>query len=137
MGRAHRHQRRKQLKMTTAAYLRELRKTMPKLAKKHGTPLFVISKTLLLEQVARFRRLLPRVEPFYAVKANPNQQVLKILADAGLGFDVASPAEIGWALAAGATPDRLVFANTMKRTEAIEFACQKKVNLMTFDSEYE
>jgi ornithine decarboxylase len=123
--------------LATSTYLRELKRSLPRLAKKHGTPLFIISKTLLLEQVKRFRKLLPRVEPFYAVKSNPNPHVLKILAGAGLGFDVASPAEIEWTLATGATPDRLVFANTMKRTEAIEFACRKKVNLMTFDSEYE
>jgi ornithine decarboxylase len=123
--------------MATRTYLSELRKSFPRLAKKHGTPLFVVSKTLLLEQVARFRRLLPRVEPFYAVKANPNPHVLKILAEAGLGFDVASVPEIEWVLAAGATPDHLIFANTMKRNESIEFACKNKVNLMTFDSEYE
>lgn len=124
-------------RLNARTHLRELRQAMPGLARKHGTPLFVISRALLLEQVARFRRLLPRVEPFYAVKANPNPEVLKLLARAGVGFDVASVPEIEWALAAGATPDRLVFANTMKRNEAIEFACRKKVNLMTFDSEYE
>jgi ornithine decarboxylase len=90
--------------MNTTAYWREIRKSFPKLAKKYGTPLFVVSRTLLLAQVARFRRLLPRVEPFYAVKANPNPHVLKVLAQAGLGFDVASAPEIEWVLAAGATP---------------------------------
>jgi len=123
--------------LAPSTYLRELKRSFPRLAKKHGTPLFVISKTLLLEQVKRFHKLLPRVEPFYAVKANPNPDVLRTLAAAGLGFDVASAAEMEWVLAAGAKPDRLVFANTMKRTPAIEFACRKKVNLMTFDSEYE
>jgi len=123
--------------LATAKYLRELRRSFPRLAKKHGTPLFVTSRTLLIEQVRRFKKLLPRVEPFYAVKANPDPQVLKVFASDGLGFDVASPAEIEWALDAGAKPDRLVFANTMKRVESIEFACKKKVNLMTFDSEYE
>ncbi len=123
--------------MVSRTYLSQLRKSFPKLAQKHGTPLFVISRTLLLAQVARFRKLLPRVEPFYAVKANPNPNVLKLLAGAGLGFDVASVPEIEWALAAGATPDRLIFANTMKSDAAIEFAAKQRVNLMTFDSEYE
>jgi ornithine decarboxylase len=126
-----------QSRVRTSTYLRELRRTFPKLAKKHGTPLFIVSRTLLLEQVARFRKLLPRVEPFYAVKANPNPHVLRVLAKAGLGFDVASAAEIEWALAAGATPDKLVYANTMKHTESIDFACRSNVKLMTFDSEYE
>jgi len=119
------------------SFWRELRRTFPGLVRKHGTPLFLISRTLLLEQVARFRRLLPRVEPFYAVKANPNPQVLEVLAQAGLGFDVASAAEIEWVLAAGAAPDRLIYANTMKSSESIELAGRRQVNLMTFDSEYE
>jgi len=119
------------------SYLRELESSLPRLAKKHRTPLFVISRTLLLEQVARFRRLLPRVEPYYAVKANSDPAVIKVLIAAGLGFDVASVAEIETVLGLGANPDRLIYANTMKRSEAIEFACRHKVDLMTFDSEYE
>ncbi|MBM3314982.1 type III PLP-dependent enzyme [candidate division WOR-3 bacterium] len=122
---------------SSAAYWRELRGSLPALAKKHGTPLFIVSKTLLRQQVERFRRLLPRVEPFYAVKANSNPAIIKTLAEAGCGFDVASLPEIEWALAAGAKPDRLVFANTNKRTESIAYAHRHKVDLMTFDSEYE
>jgi len=123
--------------MASRAYLRRLRQSLPRLAKRHGTPLFVISKTLLREQVARFRRLLPRVQPFYAVKANSHPAVLKVLAGAGVNFDVASVPEIEWALAAGATPDRLIFANTTKRIDAIRAARRHGVSLMTFDSEYE
>src|SRR5512143_2747878 len=89
--------------MSKRSYWSEFRQSLPKLAKKHGTPLFIVSRTLLLEQVRRFRKLLPRVEPFYAVKANPNPNVIKVLAQAGLGFDVASPPEIDWVLDAGAT----------------------------------
>jgi ornithine decarboxylase len=119
------------------AYWRKLRASLPRLAKKHGTPLFIVSKTLLLAQVERFRKLLPRVEPFYAVKANPNPDVIKWLVEAGFGFDVASMPEIDWALAAGASPDRLIFANTMKRDESIAHACSRGVSLMTFDAEHE
>ncbi|MFO7639222.1 MAG: type III PLP-dependent enzyme [bacterium] len=121
----------------TKAYYRQLVKSLPALAKRHGTPLFVISRTLLLGQVARFRALLPRVEPWYAVKANPNPQVLKLLVEAGLGFDVASVPEIEWLLAAGAAPERLLFANTMKKTESLRFARRAGVMTTTFDSEYE
>ncbi|MCL6465994.1 MAG: type III PLP-dependent enzyme [candidate division WOR-3 bacterium] len=110
---------------------------MPGLAKKHGTPLFIISRTLLLAQLSRFRKLLPRVEPFYAVKANPNPEVIKLLARHGCGFDVASEPEMELVLGAGVEPERLIFANTIKRTGAIQFARHRRVNLMTFDSEYE
>jgi len=118
-------------------YLKKLRASFPRLAKKHGTPLFIISHTLLLAQLARFRKFLPRVEPFYAVKANPNPEVIKTLAAQGCGFDVASPPEIEWSLNAGALPERLIFANTIKKPAAIQYAGRHRVYLMTFDSEYE
>ncbi len=123
--------------MATSAYLTRLKKSLPRLARKYGTPLFVISKTLLLEQVARFRKLLPRVKPYYAVKANSHPAVLKLLAQAGVGFDVASVPELEWVLAAGANPKHIIFANTNKRPQDIALAVRRKVALTTFDSEYE
>ncbi len=120
--------------MASPTYLSRLQASLPRLAKRHGTPLFVISRTILLDQVKRFRKFLPRVKPYYAMKANPTPALVKTLADAGCGFDVASLPEIDWALAAGATPDRLIFANTMKRPEAIAAARRRGVKLMTFDS---
>jgi ornithine decarboxylase len=122
--------------MTSPSAVRLL-KTIPAITRRHGTPLFIISKTLLREQVARFRKMMPRVEPYYAMKANPDPRVLKVFREAGLGFDVASANEIDAALAAGGSPDRMVFANTTKREAMISFARKRGVDLMTFDSEYE
>ncbi|MEO0070310.1 MAG: type III PLP-dependent enzyme, partial [candidate division WOR-3 bacterium] len=104
------------------SYFKKLRASLPALAKKHGTPLFLISRTILYAQLNRFKKLLPRVEPFYAVKANPNPEVIKIFAQAGCGFDVASEPEIKWVLSAGVAPERLIFANTIKRINALQFA---------------
>ncbi len=114
-----------------------LRKLIVTSAKKEGTPLFLISKNKLLGQLKRFKVCLPRVKPFYAVKANSHPSVVKTFADAGIGFDVASLQEIDMVLKMGVNPDRLVFANTVKNVEALRFAASHKVNLMTFDSEYE
>jgi ornithine decarboxylase len=61
-----------------------LRKNISSLAKKHGTPLFLISKSMLIEQVNKFQTLLPSVKPFYAVKANAHPFVLKIFAEYGI-----------------------------------------------------
>jgi ornithine decarboxylase len=119
------------------SYVAKLRRSLPALAKRHGTPLFVISRTLLREQVGHFRKLLPRVKPYYAVKANPHPAILKVFAQEGLGFDVASAPEIELALAAGATPDKLIFANTTKKEDVIAAARRRGVVFMTFDSEYE
>jgi ornithine decarboxylase len=107
------------------------------LVKKHGTPLFVINRSSLKNRADYFKRLLPRVEPYYAVKANPRPEVVKIFADMGLGFDVASLGEIKEVLSAGVDPDRLILANTVKTAELTAFASRSGVGLMTFDSEYE
>jgi len=114
-----------------------LRSLIPRLARKHGTPLFLISKSRLLEQVKRFKTFLPRVTPYYAAKANSHPLVLDTLVKEGLSFDVASVAEIGQILKLGVPADRMIFANTIKRVEALKFAARNKVRLMTFDTEYE
>lgn len=106
----------------TESYIKKLRVALPGLARKHGTPLFIIDRTLLLTQLARFRKLLPRVELFYAVKANPNFEVIKTLAKHGCGFDVASKPEMELVLSAGVKPEKLIFAHTVKSNEAIQFA---------------
>lgn len=107
------------------------------LVRKHNTPLFLISKNKLLNQLKRFQALLPRVKPFYAVKSNSHPFILKTLADAGTGFDVASIQEMKTLLDMGVNPDQMVFANTVKTPEALKFAAFHNINLMTFDSEYE
>jgi ornithine decarboxylase len=107
------------------------------LARRHGTPVMTVSRGALKKQVARFRAALPRVEPFYAIKANAHPEILKTMVAAGAGFDVASLAELDAVLAAGAAPERVIFANTIKPTEAISAAVARGVDLMTFDSEYE
>jgi ornithine decarboxylase len=72
------------------------------LAKKHGTPLFLLSKSKLHQTLKKMRTLLPRVTPYYAVKANPHDLILKqFTRDATMGFDVASRGEIERVLAAG------------------------------------
>ncbi|MEO0206757.1 MAG: type III PLP-dependent enzyme [candidate division WOR-3 bacterium] len=114
-----------------------IKKQVVSLARKHDTPLFLISKGKLLNQLKRFQTLLPRVKPFYAVKSNSHPFILKTFADAGTGFDVASIHEMKTLLDMGVSPDRMVFANTVKTPEALKFAMANNIDLMTFDSEYE
>jgi ornithine decarboxylase len=63
---------------------------LKKLAKEHGTPLFVIDHDQLRKNLAEFNRWLPRVQPYYAVKANSNPEIIRTLYQAGASFDVAS-----------------------------------------------
>lgn len=69
----------------------------------------------------------------YAVKANPYPAILGRLAALGSSFDAASRGEIGLCLAAGASPDRISFGNTVKRASDIEFAHSEGVTLFAAD----
>jgi len=69
-----------------AAFLKEL-------AKKHGTPLFIVDHDAIRSNYAAFTRHLPRVQAYYAVKANPDPDIIRTLYEIGSSFDVASIAE--------------------------------------------
>ncbi len=114
-----------------------LAKHIKTLIKMHGTPLMVISKAQLTQEYQRFAKLLPRVRLFYAIKANPHPDIIRTLAGLGGCFDCASENEIRHVLAQGVAPDRIIFANTVKRPEALAFTKRARVNLMTFDNEPE
>ena len=114
-----------------------LPKRLRAVIKLHGTPLMLIDRAKLIEEYKSFRRLLPRVRLFYAIKANPHPDIIRTFAEQGGGFDVASEGEMRLVLAQGVSPDRIIFANTIKRPEALEFARKSKVNFVTFDNEPE
>ena len=66
---------------------------LKKLAREHGTPLFVVDHKVLRENYAQFKKHLPRVQAYYAVKANADPAIVETLYRAGASFDVASMAE--------------------------------------------
>ncbi|MBI4398243.1 MAG: type III PLP-dependent enzyme [Candidatus Omnitrophica bacterium] len=107
------------------------------LSKKHGTPLMVIRKSVLVKQYRRFRKALPQVAPFYAIKANPHPKIIKTFIRLGSGFDVASAEEMRLVLALGARPEKIIFANTIKSMEDIIAARKCRVSMMTYDNEPE
>lgn len=114
-----------------------LEKLIRRSSKKHGTPLMLLSRGVLKKQFERFRRQLPNVTPFYAIKANPHPEVIKTYIRLGAGFDVASGNEMKLVLGLGADPKKIIFANTIKSNEDLAFAHRKKVKLLTFDNESE
>ncbi|MDP3921219.1 MAG: type III PLP-dependent enzyme [Candidatus Omnitrophota bacterium] len=105
--------------------------------KQNHTPFMIIRKSQLIKQYRRFRKGLPRVEPFYAIKANPHPQIIKTLLEQNCGFDVASAGEMRHVLSLGAKPDKIIFANTIKSAEDIIAARRARVRMMTFDNESE
>ena len=105
--------------------------------KKHKTPFMLVRKDQLVRQYRRFRKALPGVTPFYAIKANPHPKIIKTFIKLGSGFDVASAAEMRTVLSLGAKPEKIIFANTIKSEEDIVSARKCRVKMMTFDNEPE
>ncbi|XP_069827478.1 antizyme inhibitor 2 isoform X2 [Dendropsophus ebraccatus] len=85
----------------------------------------------------RFRKALPRVKPFYAVKCNSSKGVVQILAELGAGFDCASKAEIELVQSIGVKPENIIYANPCKQISQIKYAARNGVQMMTFDNEVE
>src|SRR3989338_1659015 len=108
-----------------------------RMLKKHSSPLMLIQEDMLEKQFRAFRKALPEVTPYYAIKANPYPGIIKKFVELGAGFDVASANEMNTVLELGASPEKIIFANTIKSNEDMRCACKKKVKLMTFDNEPE
>ena len=108
-------------------------------AKKFGTPLYIYSAGTVLDHYTRLDAALAPLDHLicYAVKANSNRAILKLLADAGAGFDIVSGGELFRALKAGADPGKCTFAGVGKRREEIEYALDRGVYSFNVESEAE
>ncbi|KAF9927150.1 hypothetical protein FBU30_003465 [Linnemannia zychae] len=85
-------------------------------------------------QHLRWKALLPRIEPFFAMKCNPDPMVMRLLASLGAGFDCASKNEIQSVLDMGVDPSRIIYANPCKQNSFVKYAYNNKVRMMTFDN---
>jgi ornithine decarboxylase len=97
-------------------------------------PCLVVDLDTIAKNYRAFTRAMPDTRIFYAVKANPAPEILKLLAGMGSCFDTASVPEIEMALAAGASPDRISFGNTIKKERDIARAHALGVSLYAVDS---
>ncbi len=117
--------------------------TLKKLAREHGTPLFVVDHDELRRNYAEFKKHLPRVQAYYAVKANPDPAIVRTLCRAGASFDVASFPEFKIVyenikdMPAGERQDwiwdKIIYANPIKATETLEQLDRYKP-LVTYDN---
>ncbi|MBW2979797.1 diaminopimelate decarboxylase [Candidatus Woesearchaeota archaeon] len=105
------------------------------LAKEFDTPLYVYSEKRIRDNVKRvkaaFNRYYPNFKMYYAVKANNNLAILKIIKQEADGFDAAAPEEIHLALEAGAKPDEILYSGVYHRNEELAYALKAgvKINL--------
>ena len=100
-------------------------------------PCLVVDLDIVRENYQNFAKALPDSKVFYAVKANPAPEILKLLAGLGCCFDVASISETYDVLAAGATADRIAYGNTIKKESEIASAFALGVTLYAVDCEAE
>jgi ornithine decarboxylase len=113
------------------------------LAKDHGTPVVVIDHAVLRRNYAEFKRHLPKVQAYYAVKANPAPEIVHTLYRAGASFDVASLPEfmLVYQKIQHLPPkeqqdfiwDKIIYANPTKPKETLQALDQYKP-LVTFDN---
>jgi len=119
------------------------KKQLVAVARKHGTPVVVIDHAVVRRNYANFRRHLPRVQAYYAVKANPAPEIVRTLYQAGASFDVASLPEFLLVhqnierLPAKERQDfiwdKIIYANPIKPKETLEALDQYKP-LITYDN---
>ncbi|KAF3771046.1 hypothetical protein M406DRAFT_35130 [Cryphonectria parasitica EP155] len=95
---------------------------------------FVADLGEVYRQHMRWKLNLPRVKPFYAVKCNPDPQLLRLLASLGTGFDCASKTEIEQVLQMGVSPERIIYAQPCKTNSYVRYVANQGVRQMTFDN---
>lgn len=107
-----------------------------KLAEEYGTPLYIYSARRLRGNFQELDRAFQSIPHMicYALKANSNLSVLRILADAGCGADIVSGGELFRAERAGIPADKTVFAGVGKRVEEIEQALRSKILMLNVES---
>lgn len=103
------------------------------IAKKHKTPFFLYSEEILAKNYSDFYEGAVKsglIDPLvcFALKSNPNKELLKILAKLGSGADIVSGGELKRALEAGIAPEKIVFSGVGKTEEEIIFALKTSKN---------
>jgi len=104
------------------------------LIQKERSSFYFINLSTVVDKYLLWKKKLPRAEPFYAVKSNPDPQIVETLFHLGAGFDCASKGEIQQVLSMGCDPSRIIFANPCKHPDHILFAKENGVAMMTFDN---
>ena len=113
--------------------------SVKEIAKKFKTPFYCYSKSEIIEKFKIFEKKFKysNTTICYAVKANPNIAILKILSKLGAGAEVVSEGELKRSLKAGISPKKIVFSGVGKSAEEIKFAIEKNILQINVESEEE
>ncbi len=112
---------------------------LSELARRFGTPLFVYSRTAMLESLSGYQAALTGRDHLicYAMKANSNLAVLQTFAQAGCGFDIVSGGELERVLAVGGAASRVIFSGVGKTRAEMRRALEAGVMCFNVESESE
>ncbi|MEC8470954.1 MAG: type III PLP-dependent enzyme, partial [Pseudomonadota bacterium] len=102
--------------------------------KNYNQPIVVLSRERLRKNVQRFHKALPTVKPHYAVKANPDEEILKVLMKEGVNFEIASQVELEILKKLNIEPSAILFSNPIKAPQAIKEASKYGVEWFAADT---
>ncbi len=106
-----------------------------KFTEKLPTPALVVDLDLIRAKYLELQASLPLAKIFYAMKANPMDEVIMLLANLGSNFDIASRYELDQMLRLGIDPSRISYGNTIKKKSDIRYFYEHGVRLFATDSE--
>jgi diaminopimelate decarboxylase len=103
--------------------------------KKYNTPFYLYDALVIRDTYSLLRENIPgEIDIFYAIKANPNKNIVSRLARLGAGADVASAGELKIALEAGVRPDDISFAGPGKTEEELRYAVKMRIGAISIES---
>ncbi|MDV7212545.1 ornithine decarboxylase [Azotobacter beijerinckii] len=108
---------------------------MKAFADKQETPFVVIDTETIANAYEELGNCFPFARIYYAVKANPAVEIIRLLRDKGSNFDIASIYELDKVLNEGVAPERVSYGNTIKKSRDIRYFYEKGVRLFATDSE--
>ena len=100
----------------------------------YGKPFLLIDSNIIRDKTRRFTAVMPRVRPHYAVKANPDPRVLRVLIEEGAGFEIASIAELDLLVSLGVPAAEIFYSNPIRSRNCIAHAAAKGVEWYVIDS---
>ena len=101
--------------------------------KAQATPFYIYSQSKITNTFEQLKNAL-NSEIFYAIKANSNQAIIKLMAYLGAGADVVSVGELERAILAGVEPQKIIFEGIGKTKQDIAFAIEKNIRLINIES---
>ena len=111
----------------------QIQSDVQRLIEQHPTPFLVLDLSVIEKRYREMVEGFPLADVFYAVKANPADEIIQLLVELGASFDIASVQELDKVLRHNVDPERIAFGNTIKKKADIQHFYQQGVRLFATD----